>query len=164
VVECARLEIWFRCKPNVGSNPTLSASSHKALRNQGFFVSREKCFRVTSRVTSRPAMRIPHYLYLAPSGVWHFRQRIPARRSGMQGCGVVRRSLRTNNLLTAQRRALDLLERYAQAFASGGGNMTKDRSSSVEDVLGQGTEPTTTSCVVPMATRGFQRNTGNCWA
>jgi len=22
-------------------------------------------------------MRIPNYLYLAPSGVWHFRQRLP---------------------------------------------------------------------------------------
>lgn len=27
MVECARLEIWFRFRPNVGSNPTLSASS-----------------------------------------------------------------------------------------------------------------------------------------
>jgi hypothetical protein len=27
VVECARLEIWFRGNPNVGSNPTLSAST-----------------------------------------------------------------------------------------------------------------------------------------
>jgi integrase len=59
-------------------------------------------------------MRIPNYLRLAPSGVWHFRQRIPSRQTRKAGKTEITRSLRTRDLLTAQQRALDLAQAYAQ--------------------------------------------------
>ncbi|WP_157511052.1 DUF6538 domain-containing protein [Frateuria sp. Soil773] len=60
-------------------------------------------------------MRIPNYLRLAPSGIWHFRQRIPSRQTRKAGKHEVTRSLRTRDLLTAQQRALILVQAYAQA-------------------------------------------------
>ncbi|HET9818904.1 MAG TPA: site-specific integrase [Rhodanobacteraceae bacterium] len=45
-------------------------------------------------------MKVPNYLYLAPSGVWHFRARVGGR--------TVKRSLHTRDRLAAQRAALTL--------------------------------------------------------
>jgi hypothetical protein len=61
-------------------------------------------------------MRIPNYLRLAPSGIWHSRQRLPSRQASKTGKTEVTRSLRTRDLLIAQQRALDLVQAYAQAF------------------------------------------------
>lgn len=61
-------------------------------------------------------MRIPNYLRLAPSGVWHFRQRLPSHHARKTGRTEVTRSLHTRDLLTAQKRALGLVERYAQTL------------------------------------------------
>lgn len=72
-------------------------------------------------------MRIPHYLYLAPSGVWHFRQRLPAHLAKQAGQAAIKRSLGTRDLLTAQRCALELAHRYAEAFAvSRGWGVSRD--------------------------------------
>ena len=63
-------------------------------------------------------MRIPNYLRLAPSGIWHFRQRLPSNQSLKTGRTEITRSLRTRDLLTAQRRALDLAQAYAHSFTT----------------------------------------------
>ena len=61
-------------------------------------------------------MKIPHYLYRAPSGVWHFRQRLPASLSRAAGRRCVKHSLRTCDVRDAQFRAITLAQRYAQCF------------------------------------------------
>ena len=62
----------------------------------------------------RADMRIPNYLRLAPSGVWHFRRRLSSRQARERGKHEVTRSLGTRDLLTAQQRALTLVQAYAQ--------------------------------------------------
>jgi hypothetical protein len=51
-------------------------------------------------------MRIPHYLQLAPSGVWHYRQRIPARLIPLVGRSIIKKSLLTRELGVARNFAL----------------------------------------------------------
>ncbi|WP_201315120.1 DUF6538 domain-containing protein [Dyella sp. EPa41] len=60
-------------------------------------------------------MRIPNYLRLAPYGVWHFRQRLPSRQARETGKTELTKSLGTRDLLTAQKRALALVQGYAQS-------------------------------------------------
>ena len=57
-------------------------------------------------------MRIPHYLQLAPSGVWHYRQRIPARLIPLVGRSMVKKSLVTRELGIAR----DLALRWWRAY------------------------------------------------
>jgi integrase len=59
-------------------------------------------------------MRLPSYLQLAPSGVWHFRQRVPADLLHIFKQKFVKHSLRTRDVLTAQRLALAFADRYAR--------------------------------------------------
>jgi hypothetical protein len=61
-------------------------------------------------------MRLPSYLHLAPSGVWHFRQRVPADLIRAFGMRLFKRTLHTRDVLTARRLALRLAEQYAQLF------------------------------------------------
>lgn len=61
-------------------------------------------------------MRLPNYLFLAPSGVWHYRQRIPGAIARRMGRTFIKRSLATCDPKTAQLRALTLSTRYAQIF------------------------------------------------
>ena len=61
-------------------------------------------------------MRIPNYLRLAPSGIWHFRQRIPQPFAQKLGARELTRSLGTRDLLTAQARALTLAQAYARTI------------------------------------------------
>jgi hypothetical protein len=61
-------------------------------------------------------MRLPNYLLLAPSGVWHFRQRLPSRLARALGRSFIKASLHTRDTQEAQWRALILARRYAQAF------------------------------------------------
>ncbi len=61
-------------------------------------------------------MRLPHYLYLAPSGVWHFRQRLPAHLTSVCGRAFIKASLHTRDTQEAQWRALELARRYALVF------------------------------------------------
>ena len=58
-------------------------------------------------------MRLPHFLTLAPSGVFHFRLRVPPAHRSTLG-REVRASLRTRDRHTAQVSALALAQRYAQ--------------------------------------------------
>lgn len=81
-------------------------------------------------------MRIPNYLRLAPSGVWHFRQRLPSHQASKTGKTEVTRSLHTRDLLTAQKRALDLVQAYAQTFTVRGLSVVaKDSVPTVSEIL-----------------------------
>jgi integrase len=77
-------------------------------------------------------MRIPNYLRLAPSGIWHFRQRLPSNQVRKTGKHEVTRSLRTRDLLTAQQRALDLAQAYAQPITVRGLSVARDSSKESE--------------------------------
>jgi hypothetical protein len=57
-------------------------------------------------------MRIPHYLQKAPSGVWHYRQRIPARLIPLIGRSIIKKSLVTRELGLAR----DLALRWWRAY------------------------------------------------
>lgn len=81
-------------------------------------------------------MRIPNYLRLAPSGIWHFRQRLSAAQVGRTGQVEVTRSLRTRDLLTAQQRALVLVQAYAQPLTIRGLSVAKDGVPTVSEILG----------------------------
>ena len=63
-------------------------------------------------------MRLPHYLTRAPSGVFHFRMRLPAVQRAALGRREVRLSLGTRDRRTAQIAALTLAQRYAQALGT----------------------------------------------
>jgi len=63
-------------------------------------------------------MKIPHYLHRAPSGVWHYRQRLPRDLAAMLDQQAIKRSLHTCDLRSAQRAAFDLSGRYALIFAA----------------------------------------------
>ena len=82
-------------------------------------------------------MRISNYLRLAPSGIWHFRQRLSSHQACKTGKHEVTRSLRTRDLLTAQQRALNLAQAYAQTFTQVGGlrvSVAMDGVPSVEEI------------------------------
>ncbi|MBE1161113.1 DUF6538 domain-containing protein [Dyella acidiphila] len=79
-------------------------------------------------------MRIPNYLQRAPSGIWHFRQRIPAHSAQKLGKVEVKRSLQTRDLFTAQRRALALVQAYAQAFTVRGLSVAMDGIPTVDEI------------------------------
>jgi integrase len=59
-------------------------------------------------------MRLPNYLLLTPSGVWHFRQRVPADLIRVLGQKFFKRTLHTRDVLEAQRLALGVARGYAQ--------------------------------------------------
>ena len=63
-------------------------------------------------------MRLPHFLTLAPSGVFHFRLRVPRAHRHALG-REVRHSLRTREPGAAQLAAQVLAQRYALAFRTG---------------------------------------------
>ena len=63
-------------------------------------------------------MRIPHHLVRSSSGLWSFRQRVPADLQHLIGRRLLKRTLRTNDLSEARLRALVLASRYAQAFST----------------------------------------------
>lgn len=62
-------------------------------------------------------MRIPHHLVRSSTGLWSFRQRVPADLHGVVGRRIIKRALRTTDLRQAQVNALDLATGYARAFA-----------------------------------------------
>lgn len=67
-------------------------------------------------------MRLPHYLTLSPSGVYHFRLRVPRHQQHAMG-REVRLSLRTRERSAAQVAAQVLAQRYAPAFRAGSGRV-----------------------------------------
>lgn len=79
-------------------------------------------------------MRIPNYLRLATSGIWHFRQRIPTHLSSTACKTEITRSLQTRDLFTAQRRALALVQAYAQAFTVRGLSVAMDGIPTVDEI------------------------------
>lgn len=85
-------------------------------------------------------MRIPNYLRLAPSGVWHFRQRLPSRQARETGKTELTKSLGTRDLLTAQKRALAIVQAYAQTLTFRGLSVAKDGIPTVSEIA-QGKTP-----------------------
>jgi len=82
-------------------------------------------------------MRISNYLRLAPSGVWHFRQRLSSNRARETGRHEVTRSLGTRDLLTAQQRALVFVQAYARISTQIGGlgvSVAMDGLPSVDEI------------------------------
>lgn len=92
-------------------------------------------------------MRIPNYLRLAPSGIWHFRQRIPQPLTQKFGAREFARSLGTRDLLTAQVRALTLAQAYARAI-------TEPRGLDVMATEGKGMVALQVVEVLPVARAG----------
>jgi integrase len=88
-------------------------------------------------------MRIPHYLQLAPSGVWHYRQRVPVLLVVLLNRTVIKKSLATRDLAGARDlalqwwRAYDELHTHVRKFAMAG--MTKDVRLLVERLKKNGT-------------------------
>lgn len=80
-------------------------------------------------------MRIPSFLVRAPSGVWHFRQRVPADIAPKVGCAAIKRSLGTRDTLSAQLRALTLAQRYAWVFELVRSYKVAKGKPSIEDIL-----------------------------
>jgi hypothetical protein len=81
-------------------------------------------------------MRIPNYLYLAPSGIWHFRLRVPQDLVEKIGQDAFKKSLQTRELLSAQRYALEWASQYAQAFAvARGQGMARDSKPTLDEVV-----------------------------
>lgn len=68
-------------------------------------------------------MRLPNYLVLSSTGVYHFRWKVPKRFQGPLGLKVVKRSLGTRDARVAHLQALVLASRYAVALQ--GGDMAK---------------------------------------
>ncbi|MDF4024633.1 site-specific integrase [Luteibacter sp. PPL201] len=62
-------------------------------------------------------MRIPHYLIKAPSGVFHFRRRMPSALSRLLGRAVIKKSLQTRDMGRARDLALDLWRAYDELHA-----------------------------------------------
>lgn len=57
-------------------------------------------------------MRIPHYLVKAPSGVFHFRRRMPAVLRHLLGRSVIKKSLQARDVGLARDLALGLWRAY----------------------------------------------------
>ncbi|HDS1127581.1 TPA: tyrosine-type recombinase/integrase [Stenotrophomonas maltophilia] len=74
-------------------------------------------------------MRLPNYLVVSSTGVYHFRWKVPKRFQGPLGLKVVKRSLGTRDARVAHLQALVLASRYA--VAAQGGDMAK----SVDELL-----------------------------
>lgn len=62
-------------------------------------------------------MRIPHFLVRSPSGIYHFRMKVPVGAQAALGLRVIKRSLRTTDGREALIQAYLLGLRYAEAFA-----------------------------------------------
>jgi len=80
-------------------------------------------------------MRIPHYLVLSVSGVYHFRLKVPADAQAALGVRVLKQSLRTRDTRTAQIHSSLLYLRYASAIAAARGGDVMPKPPSVEDLL-----------------------------
>ncbi|URX62064.1 site-specific integrase [Luteibacter anthropi] len=62
-------------------------------------------------------MRIPHYLIKAPSGVFHFRRRLPVALARLLGRAVIKKSLQTRDMERARDLALNLWRAYDELYA-----------------------------------------------
>lgn len=81
-------------------------------------------------------MRLPNYLQLAPSGVWHFRQKVPADISHIFKKRFFKRSLRTRDVLVARRLALAFADQYARLIEQARGMHVSGKGQpSVESIL-----------------------------
>jgi ribosomal protein L1 len=89
-------------------------------------------------------MRIPHYLHKAPSGVFHFRRRMPSCLHVLVGRPVIKKSLLTRDIGVARDlalklwRAYDELHQHVRNLAMAG--MTKDVKSLIERLKKSGTQ------------------------
>ena len=63
-------------------------------------------------------MRLAHHLLRHPSGVWHFRLVVPKDLHAAIGRRIIKQSLRTRDVRTAQAWAYVMGARYAQTFAA----------------------------------------------
>lgn len=81
-------------------------------------------------------MRLPHHLVRNPSGLFHFRLKVPADLRAIIGVAVVKISLRTRDPRLAQIYSHALSLRYAQAFAEGrGAAVPKPPPPPIENIL-----------------------------
>jgi len=62
-------------------------------------------------------MRIPHHLSRSETGRWSFVQRVPVDLQAVLDCGLIKRTLRTKDLVQAHVRAVVLGAGYARLFA-----------------------------------------------
>ena len=63
-------------------------------------------------------MRLAHHLIRHPSGMWHFRLRVPTDLREAFGLQVIKRSLRTRDVTEARQWAYSFGAQYAQLFAT----------------------------------------------
>lgn len=87
-------------------------------------------------------MRIAHYLIKAPSGIYHFRRRMPVLLQAILGRATVKRSLQTRDVSVARDLALALWRAYDElhqhvrmAYMAG---MTKETKLLLERLKKQG--------------------------
>jgi len=89
-------------------------------------------------------MRIPHYLVRAPSGMYHFRRRMPSCLHALVGRPVIKKSLLTRDVGVARElalklwRAYDELHQHVRKLAMAG--MTKDVKFLIERLKKSGTQ------------------------
>lgn len=62
-------------------------------------------------------MRIPHHLSRSATGRWSFVQRVPVDLQAVLDCRLIKRTLRTKDLVQAHVRAVVLSSGYARLFA-----------------------------------------------
>lgn len=79
-------------------------------------------------------MRLPSYLVRRPSGLFHFRLKVPITQQERFG-KVIKRSLRTHDPIKAQAWALAFADRYALAFRTGDQGMAGKAPPSVDEIL-----------------------------
>lgn len=84
-------------------------------------------------------MRLPHYLHRSPTGIWHFRQRMPSDLIAVFGKQFLKKSLYTRDVLSAQRLALDVADAYAQLIRQARGmHVSGKEKPSVQDIVPSG--------------------------
>jgi integrase len=84
-------------------------------------------------------MRFPHYLHRSPTGIWHFRQRVPSDLIAVLGKQFLKKSLHTRDVLSAQRLALDVADAYAQLIRQARGmHVSGKEKPSVQDIVRSG--------------------------
>lgn len=79
-------------------------------------------------------MRIPHHLVRSPSGIYHFRLKVPKPLQEAWGLKVIKQSLRTTSLPHARGRAMALALHYAHAF-HGAGNPGMSKPPALDDII-----------------------------
>jgi integrase len=78
-------------------------------------------------------MRLPHHLVRSPSGIFHFRLKVPARLHATMGLRVIKQSLRTRDANAVRIYSYGLSPGYSQLFAAH--RETLMAASEIKDIL-----------------------------